>query len=102
MNGTDPIFKGCTRPAMMLGVPLVPLTLVCGFVILIGTYAGNLFLNFAIIPLVLIMRAVVATDDQRFRTIGLWIQFRYIHLDLNRKRWNASAYSPLPRKRVKR
>ena len=30
----DPLFKGCTRPAMMFGVPLVPLAAVSVVVIL--------------------------------------------------------------------
>jgi len=79
---------------MMLGVPLVPLVFAVGFMVLLGTYT-NMMLMLLLGPIVLIMRAVVATDDQRFRTLWLYLQFRLIHFDRNRKHWNASAYSAL-------
>jgi len=94
VRAVDPIFKGCTRPAMMLGVPLTPLVIAVGAAVLIGTYT-NMLLMLLLGPVVLVMRAVVATDDQRFRSIGLFLQFRFIHLDRNRGLWKASSYSPI-------
>ncbi len=41
MDGRDRIFKGATRPAMMLGVPIIPFILVCG-VFLIVTLWGTI------------------------------------------------------------
>ena len=78
----------------MLGVPLTPLVLAVGAAVLLGTYT-NLLVMLALGPVLLAMRAVVATDDQRFRSIGLFLKFRFVHLDRNRGLWKASSYSPV-------
>jgi type IV secretion system protein VirB3 len=72
----DPIFKGCTRPAMVFGVPLVP------FVLLVGTFTisgvGGMVvcgpLSFpsclaALAPLLVVLRALTRHDDQRLHQI---------------------------------
>ncbi|OPY76826.1 MAG: Type IV secretion system protein virB3 [Syntrophorhabdus sp. PtaU1.Bin153] len=87
----DPLFKGCTRPAMIFGVPVVPLFLVVfgiGFFSILTT----VLLNFLTIGAVYLMRIIVKNDDQRFRIIGLWLYFRV--QDLNRGFWKSAAYSP--------
>ena len=35
----DPIFKGCTRPAMLGGVPTIPLILICGLTLLCAVWS---------------------------------------------------------------
>lgn len=92
----DPIFKGATRPAMMLGVPLYPLIFVCLGIMMVATWT-NFLLNLLVLPAVLIMRAIVSQDDQKFRSIGFYLQFRLVHFDRNRKAWKGSSYSPIPR-----
>lgn len=88
----DPLFKGCTRPAMVFGVPIIPFFIVVfgmGFVSILTT----VLLNFLTIGLVYVMRIIVKNDDQRFRILGLWLSFRV--QDMNRGFWKSSAYSPV-------
>lgn len=96
----DPLFKGCTRPAMVFGVPLVPLAAVCVVVILLSIWT-TIFLAVLLVPIVLVMRQIAKQDDQQFRLLGLKILFRVINTNKNGKFWKASAYSPLAFKKRK-
>lgn len=87
----DPLFKGCTRPAMFLGVPIVPLFVVVGGVGFLSVLT-TVLLNAISIPAVLVMRMIVKHDDQKLRIIGLWLLFRI--QDKNRGFWKAASYSP--------
>lgn len=91
---SDPLFKGCTRPAMMFGVPLVPLVVGSMFFIMAGVWF-NLLIVLGIIPMVIIMRVLVANDDQMFRLLWLKFLFRVIFQNANGAFWKASAYNPL-------
>ena len=90
----DPLFKGCTRPAMLFGVPSVPLAVVGGVVVLISVWTTILF-AFTMIPIVITMRIIAKSDDQQFRLLGLKFLFRVINRNKNRRFWKASAYSPI-------
>lgn len=90
----DPLFKGCTRPAMLFGVPLVPLAVVGGVVVLISVWTTILF-AFTLIPIVITMRIIAKSDDQQFRLLGLKFVFRVINRNKNARFWKASAYSPI-------
>jgi len=99
----DPLFKGCTRPAMLFGVPLIPLAIVTIFFVLLAVYT-TLFVGLLIFPIVIVMRLITKSDDQQFRLLGLKIMFRGCNLPLlnrlfycnhNGKFWKASAYSPI-------
>ncbi len=90
----DPLFKGCTRPAMLFGVPLVPLAVVGGVVVLISVWTTILFV-FTLIPILITMRIIAKTDDQQFRLLGLKILFRIVNRNKNGRFWKASAYSPI-------
>ncbi len=90
----DPIFKGCTRPAMLFGVPLVPLTIVGGVVVVISVWTTVLF-AFTLLPLVITMRVITKSDDQQFRLLGLKFRFRWMNRNKNARFWKASAYSPI-------
>lgn len=96
---SEAIYKGATRPAMKLGVPLVPLVLLTGTSMLTIIWAGGL-LSWWIAPGVLLsalpawlwMRCVTAKDDQRFRQMGLLLRLRLS--DRNQALWRARSYSP--------
>ncbi len=68
----DSIFRGCTRPALVLGVPLVPLVLVLGpasfiaiwMTLLIGIYAW-VWMIAILIPVISLLRHITTIDDQR-------------------------------------
>lgn len=87
----DPLFKGCTRPAMMFGVPLVPLAVVAMVVILISVWTTILF-AFTLVPIVITMRWIASSDDQQFRL--LWLKMLFRAGNKNRRFWKAAAYSP--------
>ncbi len=91
-NPTDPLFKGCTRPAMQFGVPLTPLVIVGGTVILISVWTSILVAT-TLVPIVLVMRQITKSDDQQFRLLGLKIMYRANNK--NRKFWKSSTYSPV-------
>ena len=93
------IYKGATRPAMKLGIPLVPLVvLFCvgmllimwGGILLSKWIAVGVVLSF--VPALLWMRWVTNRDDQRFRQIFVALKLR-LH-DHNRRLWRARSYTP--------
>lgn len=87
----DPLFKGCTRPAMALGVPLTPLAVVGGVIVLVSLWFTIFML--LLLPLaILFMRWVVQSDDQQFRLLGLKMLFRLANA--NGSFWKSSVYSP--------
>lgn len=97
----DPLFKGCTRPAMLFGVPMVPLAVVVGAVILISVWT-TLFFVLTLVPIVLVMKAIAKSDDQQFRLLFLkgWCRFAPYH-NSNRNFWKSSAYAPIEFKKRK-
>lgn len=95
----EAIYKGATRPAMKLGIPLVPLVVLIGMGMLAVMWLGMLvswWLALAIlillVPTLLWMRLVTAKDDQRFHQMALAAKLR-LH-DRNRSLWHGRSYSP--------
>jgi type IV secretion system protein VirB3 len=93
----DPVFKGCTRPAMALGVPLIPLVCVGGFCMLLamwGLMATPWIALVAVVlavVLVVLMRQITRSDDQRLRQWQLRLELRIIHR--TGRFWGATSYS---------
>ena len=99
----DPVFKGCTRPAMLWGVPLVPFLIVGGGMLIPGIWAllaspplgvGLLFL---MIPVFVAMRVITRRDDQRLAQYAL--RLRLVVGQGNRRFWGIHAYVPVRLKR---
>jgi len=95
----EAIYKGATRPAMKLGVPLVPLVVLCGTGMLTIMWVGPLvswwvvpIVLCAVVPLLAWMRFVTRKDDQRFRQLFLAIRLRLN--DRNRSFWRSRSYAP--------
>jgi type IV secretion system protein VirB3 len=93
-------FKGCTRPAMVFGVPLVPLLLVAGVFLMAAMWAFyllspyvSLILMLVLAPLITVMRQMTQQDDQRLRQVMLRARMRLRHA--NRALWGAISYAPL-------
>jgi type IV secretion system protein VirB3 len=93
------IYKGATRPAMKLGIPLVPLVVLAGGAMLLILWSGTLLswwaaltVLLAVLPALLWMRYVTRRDDQRFRQMFLVMKLQ-LH-DHNRHFWRARSYSP--------
>jgi type IV secretion system protein VirB3 len=71
----DVLFRGCTRPAMFLGVPYVPFFIGAGACLLLAVYVNLLLL--VLMPLVVLgMRQMARRDEMVFRLLGLRWQFR--------------------------
>ncbi len=95
----EAIYKGATRPAMKLGIPLVPLVVLFGTGMLLIMWGGILLswwiavaVVVAIGPALLWMRFVTAKDDQRFRQVFVAAKLR-LH-DRNHRFWHARSYAP--------
>lgn len=97
----EAIYKGATRPAMKLGVPLVPLVLLLSSAMLAVMWAGPLLTWWAlpvvlavVAPLLVWMRFVTHRDDQRFRQLALAMRLRL--RDRNHRFWQARSYAGYP------
>ncbi len=93
------IYKGATRPAMKLGIPLVPLVVVFGSGMLLMMWGGILVSGWialgvlvSFVPVLFWMRWLTSRDDQRFRQIFIATKLRLN--DRNRRFWRARSYSP--------
>ena len=95
----EAIYKGATRPAMKLGIPLVPLVVLFGTGMLLIMWGGTLVswwialaVVVAFLPALAWMRFVTSKDDQRFRQIfvatKLWFN------DRNCRLWHSRSYAP--------
>lgn len=94
----SPLFKGCTRPAMLLGVPVIPFVIVCGSLTLGCIWISLLFglsplTILMVVPVFLAMRFIAKDDDQQFRLMGLRLLFRAGQR--NRGFWKSAAYAPV-------
>jgi type IV secretion system protein VirB3 len=95
----EPIYKGATRPAMKLGIPLVPLVVLVGTAALAILWLGTLVSGWlalvvalAIAPALAWTRFVTARDDQRFHQ--MFVAFKLRLHDRNRRFWHARSYAP--------
>ncbi|MGJ4804884.1 type IV secretion system protein VirB3 [Luteimonas sp. SDU82] len=71
----DVLFRGCTRPAMFMGVPYMPFAIGAGACLLMTFYFNMFFL--ALLPVVIfVMRQMARRDEMIFRLLGLRWQFR--------------------------
>lgn len=90
----DPLFLACTRPAMVLGVPMEAFGLnviVTGIVFLVG---GNLFF-LLIAPVVhLVFQAICKTDHNAFRVLLSFVETK--GRARNGGLWGGSSCTPLP------
>lgn len=85
MTLQSPLFKGATRPACFLGVPLKPFVAVTGAIALTALWTTPP-VALAAVPAVALMRAMTRDDDQRFRQIALSLALR--------QRRELTAYAP--------
>ena len=95
----EAIYKGATRPAMKLGIPLVPMVVLVGTAALATLWLGTLVSGWlalavalAVTPALAWMRFVTTRDDQRFHQMFVALKLR-LH-DRNRRFWRARSYAP--------
>ena len=69
------LFRGCTRPAMFMGVPYIPFFIGAGGSLLMGFYFGLQYL--LLMPIVIyVMRQMARRDEMIFRLLGLNLLFK--------------------------
>jgi type IV secretion system protein VirB3 len=102
---SDLIYKGCTRPSMMFGVPLMPLALSCMPLFVVAMWGmwfkpivGVTILGL-MVPLIVTMRLISKSDDQRLMQHVLRLKMSARHR--NSKFWGAKSYAPIIYKRRK-
>jgi type IV secretion system protein VirB3 len=103
----DRVFKGATRPAVLLGVPIVPLVLVEGTLFLLALWLFLLVSGFAALVVaalgmlaLLVMRLQTKEDDQRLRQLGLKARLRLRSTCLGPGAyWGGVTSSPVSRRR---
>ncbi|TDK22672.1 hypothetical protein E2F46_12965 [Luteimonas aestuarii] len=69
------LFRGCTRPAMFMGVPYVPFAIGAGACLLLTFYI-DMFLVVLLPIVIFVMRQMAKRDEMIFRLLGLRWQFR--------------------------
>jgi type IV secretion system protein VirB3 len=90
----DPLFLACTRPAMVLGVPMEAMganVIVSGVVFLIG---GSLLYLLVAPALHLVFRAICRADHNAFRLLFVYVDTK--GRCRNGALWGGSSVSPLP------
>lgn len=95
----ETIYKGATRPAMKMGVPLVPLVALAGGGMLLMLWSGILvswwlamIVAVLLVPAIFWMRLVTARDDQRFLQMFVALRLRLRHR--NGRLWHSRSYTP--------
>lgn len=97
----EPIFKACTRPPMLLSVPMTPFLVSSTLIVFVGMWANyfglGMWLLFLLIPNYIVMRVVTKYDDNMFSL--LWLRFKCRRDNANRSFYRATVYSPIPFKK---
>jgi type IV secretion system protein VirB3 len=95
----DPIFKGATRPAMMVGVPTIPFIgvasghfLVAMWLLVLVGCVPCLCVLFVGLVVVLAMRYQTSQDEQRLNQLILHLRWRSFRR--NAAHWGAHSLSP--------
>jgi len=70
------LFRGCTRPAMFMGVPYIPFFIGAGGGLLMAMYFGLQYL-LLIPPVLIVMRQMARRDEMIFRMLGLNLKFKF-------------------------
>ena len=90
----DPLFLACTRPAMVMGLPMEAMgvnVILSGVVFLIG---GSLLYLLVAPALHLVFRAICRADHNAFRLLFVYVDTK--GRCRNGALWGGSSVSPLP------
>jgi len=90
----DPLFLACTRPAMVMGVPMEAMgvnVILSGLIFLIG---GSLLYLLVAPALHMVFRGVCRADHNAFRLLLVYLDTR--GRARNSALWGGSSPSPLP------
>ena len=90
----DPLFLACTRPAMVMGVPMEAMgvnVILSGIVFLVG---GSLLYLLVAPALHLVFRGICRVDHNAFRLLLVYVDTK--GRSRNAATWGGSSASPLP------
>lgn len=90
----DPLFLACTRPAMVMGVPMEAMgvnVILSGVVFLVG---GSLLYLLVAPALHIVFRAVCRADHNAFRLLFVYVDTK--GRCRNSGLWGGSSISPMP------
>jgi type IV secretion system protein VirB3 len=90
----EPLFLACTRPAMVLGVPMEAMgvnVIISGVIFLVG---GSLLYLLAAPAMHLVFRAICKADHNAFRLLFVYVDTK--GRARNGALWGGSSTSPLP------
>lgn len=73
----DVLFRGCTRPPMILGVPYIPFLIGGGAPMMIAMYF-SIYIILATPFVIFVMRLMAKRDEMIFRLVGLNLIFRFL------------------------
>jgi type IV secretion system protein VirB3 len=95
----EPLFLACTRPAMVLGVPMeaMGLNLIASCVVFLA--AGSMLWLLVAPALHLVFRAICRADANAFRILYLWVETK--GRARNGGQWGGSSPTPLPLRRAR-
>jgi len=93
----EPLFLACTRPALVLGVPMeaMGLNMIVSCVTFLA--AGSMLWLLMAPALHLVFRAVCRSDANAFRVLYLWVETK--GRARNGAAWGGSSPTPLPLRR---
>jgi type IV secretion system protein VirB3 len=88
----DVLFRGCTRPAMFMGVPYIPFFIAVTICLVLAMYI-NLFLLVLLPVSIFVLRQVAKQDEMIFRL--WWLRMQFWYKARNRKLYQGMwAFSP--------
>jgi len=90
----EPLFLACTRPAMVMGVPMEAMgvnVIVSGVIFLVG---GSLLYLLVAPALHLVFRAICKADHNAFRLLSVFVDTK--GRSRNGPTWGGSSPTPLP------
>lgn len=90
----DPLFLACTRPAMLMGVPMEAFgvnVILSGIIFLVG---GSLLYLLVAPALHLVFRAICKADHNAFRLLFVYVDTK--GRARNGATWGGSSPTPLP------
>lgn len=96
---SEPLFKACTRPPMIFSVPMAPLLVSSGLIVLISMWANyfgaGLWGLLVLIPNYVTLRVITHFDEGKLGL--LWLRILCRRHDRTRRCYGgATVYSPLP------
>lgn len=96
-----PLFKGATRPAMILGVPVnAAFAAFVGVAVLAVGFSMKLWL--LLIPVWFVLAQIAKKDDQMFRILALWIDSKMRYPPALKKLWGACSYAVFKPRKLKK